>query len=103
MHDSTHVRSIGDWGPGALDKKWLQKPNLSYGKLFLFSFLWFNYISIAHGVIKNRILASQQCRIKKLEEFLVSSRGGLKCLKIQSAKVGRVSFASDAALFLWLP
>lgn len=94
------VRAIGDGGPGALDKKWLKKPNLSYGKLLFFQFLRFNYMSIARGVIKNRILASWQCRIKKnLKSFLFRA-GEEKRLKIQSVKVGRVSFASNAALFL---
>lgn len=71
------VRAIGDGGPGALDKKWLKKPNLSYGKLLFFSIFvvqLYVYSTRCHQKQDFSFLAVQNK--KKLEEFLVSSRGG---------------------------
>jgi len=53
----------------------------------------------AHDNIKYRILASRQRRIKKNSKSFLFRAEEEKRLKIQSAKVGRVSFASDGALF----
>lgn len=95
------VRGIGDGGPGALDKKWLQKPNLSYGKLFFFSIFMvqlYVYGTRCHQKQDFSFLAVQNKK-KNLKSFLFRA-GEEKRLKIQSVKVGRVSFASNAALFL---
>lgn len=91
-----------DGGSSALDNEWRFKNRIHVTVNYMFLLLWFNYMSTAQGVIKYKILASRQHRIKKREECFVSSRGG-GVFKNSKHEGGKSKPCERWSAFLWLP